>query len=199
MNMDYYLISDISKDYYESVIFTSDSDELILLSDVEFYECEFKNIHFFKSQLNHCRFENCRFVNCDLSLSKLDNSQFLEVEFLNSKLAGIDWRKTLKPFTVKFEECKLNDSIFFGLDLRSAEFLKSEVRHCDFEKCNLSKVSFSESDLLNSKFVNTTLTEADFTYATNYALDPTLNKIKKAKFSQPEVLALLDVFDISIE
>lgn len=197
--MDKLFISDILNNYYEAIIFSTNSNELILLNEVEFYNCTFNNIQFFKSTLTNCRFENCTFNNCDLSLSNIKESHFLEVEFNCCKLAGLDWRTALKPFTIKFDECKLNDSIFFGLDLRGAEFIKSEVRHCDFEKCNLAKVSFSESDLLNSKFVNTNLNESDFTYSVNYSIDPQLNKIKKAKFSQPEVLALLDGFNILIE
>ena len=197
--MEEYLLSDISKDYYESAKFTSDNSDTNNLNDLEFYECEFRNINFFSAQITACRFENCTFINCDLSLTNLQNSQFLEIEFNNCKLAGIDWRKALKPFTINFLESKLNDSIFFGLDLRGTEFTKCEIRNCDFERCNLTKVSFSESDLLNTKFNLTTLNQADFTYTINYQISPTQNKIKKAKFSQPEVLSLLDEFNINIE
>jgi len=199
MSTDSYLISDVSTDYYESVTFTADKPDFVHLDEIEFYECEFNGISFFKGQITNCRFENCKFTNCDLSLANINCSQFIEVEFNNCKLAGLDWRTAMKPFTIKFNESKLNDSIFFGLDLRGAEFINSEVRHCDFERCNMAKVSFLQSDLLNSKFSSTNLTQADFTLATNYSVDPETNKIKKAKFNQPEVLALLDGFDIIIE
>jgi hypothetical protein len=43
------------------------------------------------------------------------------------------------------------------------------------------------------------LEEANFVGAKNYFIDPTKNRVKKARFSQPEVLELLAGFKIVIE
>ncbi|MEI8366028.1 MAG: hypothetical protein WCF65_06385 [Parachlamydiaceae bacterium] len=40
--------------------------------------------------------------------------------------------------------------------------------------------------------------KTDFSQATRYSIDPKTNKIKKAKFSFPEVVGLLNGFDITI-
>ncbi|MDP2103500.1 MAG: hypothetical protein Q8K26_01100 [Candidatus Gracilibacteria bacterium] len=48
-------------------------------------------------------------------------------------------------------------------------------------------------------FQNSNLTKVNFSGATNYYIDPTQNKLKGAKFSQPEVLSLLAGFGIEIE
>jgi hypothetical protein len=43
------------------------------------------------------------------------------------------------------------------------------------------------------------LEKANFTTARNYSINPQINIIKKAKFSFPDVVGLLDVFNITIE
>lgn len=68
----------------------------------------------------------------------------------------------------------------------------------DFREANLSHASFVGSDLLNSLYLHTNLNAADFTNAINYTIDPNENKIKHACFSFPEVIALLNHFDIKI-
>lgn len=42
------------------------------------------------------------------------------------------------------------------------------------------------------------LVSADFTEAINYSIDLQLNDIKKAKFSFPEAISLLEVYEIEI-
>jgi hypothetical protein len=53
--------------------------------------------------------------------------------------------------------------------------------------------------LADAKFENTILQKADLRSAFNYAIDPEINKIKKAKFSLPEVTGLLKKYDIEID
>jgi len=57
---------------------------------------------------------------------------------------------------------------------------------------------FRGSDLEGSLFHKTGLERADFSGARAYAIDPTANRIKKAKFSYPEVLTLLAPFEIVV-
>jgi fluoroquinolone resistance protein len=52
--------------------------------------------------------------------------------------------------------------------------------------------------LAGATFDNTNLEKADFTTAFNYLIDPDTNRIKKAKFALPGVLALLNKHDIVI-
>jgi fluoroquinolone resistance protein len=49
-----------------------------------------------------------------------------------------------------------------------------------------------------SVFDRTNLEKADFRSAGNYSIDPTTNKIKKARFSLDGVAGLLDKYDIEI-
>ncbi|PKL81512.1 MAG: hypothetical protein CVV24_14855 [Ignavibacteriae bacterium HGW-Ignavibacteriae-3] len=187
------------KNYYEDEKFRKLSLSQLRLNDVEFFNCEFNGVVLEKSTFNSCRFEKCSFKNCDLSVSKINNSSFLDVKFENCKLIGIDWTKICQPVKLDFLKCKLNDCIFFNMDLRSTNFISCEVHNSDFEQTNLSKGDLTFSDFLNSSFSNTNLSYADFTDARNYRINPAQNNIRKAKFSLPEAIALLDQWDIIIK
>jgi fluoroquinolone resistance protein len=58
---------------------------------------------------------------------------------------------------------------------------------------------FTNCDLAGAIFNNTILEKANFTTARNYSINPQTNVVKKAKFSLPGVVGLLDVFKITIE
>jgi fluoroquinolone resistance protein len=69
----------------------------------------------------------------------------------------------------------------------------------DFTDADISQCVFDNCDLLGSIFKNTNLEKADLITASNYSIDPELNRLKKAKFSQPAVVGLLDKYDIIIK
>lgn len=166
---------------------------------MEFIQCKFSNSLFVKSRFISCRFEDCTFTGCDLSLSTLHNCFFNDVDFKDCKLIGIDWTKTGRPFRVNYENCKINDSIFYNLDLRNIHILNCEARNVDFEKANLSKAVLTNTDFLRTNFTNSDLSFSDFTQAVNYRINPDSCKIKKAKFSLPQALILFEPWDVIIE
>ncbi|ELR71211.1 pentapeptide repeat protein [Fulvivirga imtechensis AK7] len=69
----------------------------------------------------------------------------------------------------------------------------------DFAQAELSNAVFNDCDLLNATFESTNLEKADLRTASNYVLDPELNRIKGAKFSMPAVVGLLSKYDIKID
>jgi len=170
-----------------------------LLSDKEFYKCSFENCNMSKTTYDNCRFEDCEFNNCDLSLSKLKQCEFINVKFSNSKLLGINWTELRNLNNLEFHECKLNHSTFYGMDLHQVEIKECIVNEVDFTDAILQKANCSFSDFNGSKFSNTDLTNANFTSAKNYDINPNYNKIKKATFSIPEALTLLQAFDINLK
>ncbi len=186
-------------DYYEEITFGNGIKPGSRINEIEFYKCIFKNSIFNNSNFYNCRFEDCKFENCDLSLSTFKGSSFTGVKFKNSKLVGIDWRTTAKPFNVSYSNCLLNDSIFFNLDLRSTEFISCQIYNSDFERANLSHSKCNSSDFSGSRFNGTNLSFADFRDAKNYNIDPTQNNINKAKFSLPDVIHLLNKWEITID
>jgi hypothetical protein len=48
-------------------------------------------------------------------------------------------------------------------------------------------------------FNQSNLEKVDFRTSKNYAIDPENNRIKRAKFSYPDVLGLLDKYDIETD
>jgi uncharacterized protein YjbI with pentapeptide repeats len=73
------------------------------------------------------------------------------------------------------------------------------MQEVDFTDCDLTQSAFDNCDLAKAKFENTNLEKADFRTAYNYALDPEINKVKKAQFSLPGVVGLLSKYDIVIK
>jgi len=73
------------------------------------------------------------------------------------------------------------------------------AKRADFTETDLTMAVFTNCDLMGATFVQTNLKKADFRTAKNYALDPELNRIKGATFSQYGLAGLLAKYDIVIE
>lgn len=87
---------------------------------------------------------------------------------------------------------------FSDLNLKGRSFTGSKIFECTFNETNLNAADFSEADLNGTLFHKCNLAFADFSTATRYGIDPTTNTLKKAKFSLPEAVRLMDGFDITI-
>jgi uncharacterized protein YjbI with pentapeptide repeats len=98
-----------------------------------------------------------------------------------------------------FEGCLLNLCSFFKLRMRGAFFKKCTLLETDFSGADLTGATFENCDLSRAVFSSTILEKADFVSAYNYSIDPEVNRVKKARFSYPGVLGLLDRFNIEIE
>ena len=170
--------------------------------DVEFYNCTFLNCNLIKSILHKCEFEKCSFISCDLSLIIPNDSKFIDITFTKSKIVGVDWSyiKALSaPSKFNFYDCKIDNSSFHGLNLQGIKFHNCSAHDVDFEDTDLAKSDFKGTDLLKSRFKNTNLTAADLSGATDYSIDPNLNKLKKTILSYPEATSLLNFLDIIIK
>ena len=98
-----------------------------------------------------------------------------------------------------FENCQISYCYFKALKIPSTRILNSEIKDCDFIDTDLSAAIFKGSNLVGSTFVNCNLSKTDFREAYGYQFNPNNNRLKKAKFSNPEVLALLNSFGIVVE
>lgn len=190
------------QDYYDQVFENVhlESGELI---STRFSDCTFNRCSFGAALLRNCNFTNCTFLACDLSLAKLPGSSFSETNFKNSKLMGIDW--TLGDWstlgfgnTIGFAGCVINHSTFIGLSFKGIQMENCIAHEVDFRDADLSGAGFRGTDLAGSIFGNTNLSGADLREARNYEIDPGNNKIKQARFSMPEAMALLYSMDIEI-
>jgi len=82
--------------------------------------------------------------------------------------------------------------------MKATQFRKCSLQEVDFIEADLSVALFDDCDMSGAMFEDTILEKADFRSASNYTIDPEINRIKKAKFSIPDVIGLLGKFDIKI-
>ncbi|WP_199100113.1 pentapeptide repeat-containing protein [Dyella sp. ASV21] len=174
------------------------------LDGIRFRDCRFVRCQFSEATLAQCRFSDCEFRECNLSLAKLTGSGFDGSRFSDCKMVGIDWTRAYWPRVrtakaLAFHRCVLNDSSFFGLDLRECVLTECRAVDVDFTDANCEAADFQGSDLRDSVFARTRLVGANFLDAQSYRIDLFNNDIRRARFSLPEAVALLDGLDIELE
>jgi uncharacterized protein YjbI with pentapeptide repeats len=171
----------------------------------EFDQCVFDRCVFSRSVLAHCRFTSCRFVGCDLSNIAVPSSRFRDVRFEATKLLGVDWTKgdamaeAHAPTSLSFVDCVVDLSSFFGLNLRTAVMQRCSAKEVDLSEADLRDAVCRGTDFAGAKFQGTNLERADLREAMNYAIDPRANRVKGARFSLPEAVALLRGFAVVVE
>lgn len=168
--------------------------------DNEYSECSFRNCDFSKHNFNEIKFTDCIFETCNLTMSKVESTELKGVTFKNCKLMGIDFSKLVDTFlSVSFDTCILQYSNFFGLNLTKTKFTNCIIHDASFIETNLKSAQFANCDFKGAVFQNCNLEKADFLTSMNYSINPEYNKIKKAKFSIPEIIGLLSHLDIIIK
>jgi len=166
----------------------------------EYDNCSFLNCNFANSNLSEFVFTECIFSECNFSLSKIRNSAFKDVKFKDSKLLGLHFEDCNQfIFDVSFENCQLNLSSFYKINLKSILFIHCNLQEVDFSECNLTSAVFKECDLLGAVFENTNLEKSDFVSSYNFSINPEINRMKKAKFSLQTLSGLLTKYDLVIK
>ena len=173
------------------------------LNGVTFDDCTFRTCDFSETTLIKCRFIDCHFFQCNLSVVKINNTRFSDVFFEACKLIGVDWTKghwssLAVSSPVRFSECILNDSSFFGLDMKEMLMEACKAHDVDFRDAILAGASFMHTDLSHSLFNKTNLAGANFAEASHYHIDLYANSIKGAKFCRDEAVSLLDCLGIEL-
>ncbi len=92
------------------------------------------------------------------------------------------------------------DCSFSRCNLSLAVLTGTCCRDIVFKECKLWGLHFEHADPFGFSVVfdRTILEKADFRRAVNYSIDPTTNKIKKARFSLDGLAGLLDKYHIEI-
>ena len=174
-----------------------------VLDSIEFEDCTFKECNFSDATFKQCKFIDCSFIKCNLSLVKMAYCTFTDVTFESCKVIGIDWTKASWPnlalfSPIKFHQCILNDSSFFGLNLQEIVIEECKAHHVDFRDADFTQASFNGTDLSECLFNKTNLSGVNFVDAVNYQIDIYNNNINKAKFSRYEAVNLLESLDIDL-
>jgi uncharacterized protein YjbI with pentapeptide repeats len=107
-----------------------------------------------------------------------------------------DWKSLLNAQPLRFRECILNDSNFFGLSLDEMVMKECKAKEVDFSNGSFQKADFKGTDFKGALFANTHLEGADFTDSSNTMIDVRANHINGAIFSRYEALFLLETMGI---
>jgi len=161
--------------------------------------CQFSNCDFSNSDLSDVKFMDCEFYCCNPSMTKLIGTVLRDIVFNESKLLGMQFENCNDLLlSVKFTNCNLSHSSFYKVNLKMTIFENTKLHEVDFTECNLSSSIFDNCDLSRAIFDNTNIEKTDFRTSCNYSINPEINRIKRAKFSLPEVVGLLGKYDINI-
>lgn len=164
-----------------------------------FTNCIFDSCRFEKSQWRHTKFSECIFKNCDLSLVKVDACRLHNTLFKECKIIGIEFYKCDKTlFSLQLQHCIAMSCNFSEMKMKKSSFQGSKIIECYFDGTQLMESNFRETDLQRTIFRHCDLSQADFSEAKNYSIDPQSNILRKALFTLPEALSLLNFFDIKI-
>lgn len=165
-----------------------------------YYKLEFSGTDFSNADFSDAEFESCKFIDCNLSNINVSGTKFSEVVFIESKLMGIPFLHS-NPFAIEisFIGSRLISCNFTEMKLRRTAFTKCELTECFFQESDLSGSDFSDSVFSETLFHNTNLEKCNFSGAQGYSINPVNNNIRKAVFTAPDVLNLLNDFDIKIK
>lgn len=170
------------------------------LRNREFIKCEFVSCDFNKSDLKDNNFEDCTFKQCNFSMVDADGTGFRNAVFIGCKMLGVDFARCSKfAFSFSFTECHLDYSNFFGTKLRKTTFKNCTLKDVEFGEADLTASEFLGCDLSSAIFSNSILEKTDFRTAVNFAIDPDVNKMKKAKFSALNLVGLLYRHNLDID
>jgi fluoroquinolone resistance protein len=166
----------------------------------EFYRCAFEACNLTEADLSSCVFEDCVFRECNLSNPLIKGVKLISAEFLGCKLAGINFYYCDQLlFDSCFSGTHLQNCNFSELKMKGARFIGCRIDECDFENAFLVEARFDDSVFSRTMFHNCNLEKASFLEAKGYQIDPRSNNVKKATFSVPDVLSLIECFGVSIK
>ncbi len=184
----------------QNTVFEKNNYTETALAKGEYEGCRFKVCEFSGSDLSNITFIDCEFADCNLSMTKIKNSAFKTVVFKNCKLLGLNFSDCNSfLLSLGFENCLLNLASFYKLKLKGIKFRNCNLQETDFTETEMTLAVFDNCDLERAIFERTNLEKADFRTSWHYSIDPTVNRIKKARFSKDGLAGLLDKYDIRIE
>ncbi len=188
---------------YSDKVFTGIVKERIDITDCEFIYCTFEKCKFVDCVFINCVFSECKFVECSIANMQVKESRMSYSSFVKCSLVSIRW-KNLQSGSVfypieKLDSCYLKYNEFENMSFKKFDFMQSRIVDSVFVGCNLSESNMKNCDLKNTEFTDCDLRKSDFRYASGYNVSLLNNRVKGARFSYPDVLNLLSVFDIGIE
>jgi len=185
--------------YFEGVSYKKADFTKKPLPAGSYENCIFDGCDFSGTDLSNIKFTDCEFIVCNLSLAKLNNTALRDIKFHECKMLGLLFDNCNKfGFSVSFTNCILNHSSFYQVNIKGAKFIHTQLQEVDFTESDLSGAVFDNCNLDRAIFQHTLLEKSDFSTAYGYAIDPEVNRLKKAKFSKAGLTGLLYKYDLEI-
>jgi uncharacterized protein YjbI with pentapeptide repeats len=186
--------------YVSEIRYERDDFNVDSLPCGDYEACTFSACTFVEMDLSRYRFVDCTFINCHLSVVKLQDTVLSQVSFEGCKMLGLHF-EDCHPFglSVDATDCQMDYCTFYKVVLKKRRFSGCQFREADFTGADLSNSVFTACDFTLARFDGTTLERCDFRLSRGYSIDPSSNKIKKARFSLSGVVGLLDAFGITVE
>jgi uncharacterized protein YjbI with pentapeptide repeats len=166
---------------------------------LEFDSCVFRDCDLSKAALKRWRLVDCRFEHCDLTAARLTASRLRGTRFENCRAGGVNWAGATTLDDVFFHHCLLDHGMFNGAKLPRFCAVDCRLREADFSDAELHGADLTRSDLAAARFAGADLTGADLRGAFGYAIDARATKMKNARVSLPEAVALLAGLDVAVE
>lgn len=189
----------MTKIYHAEKVFEKVDFSIQTLDKGDYEACTFIACNFSSSDLSHINFTECRFEECNLSTAKITQTAFKDVAFQQYKMLGLRFDQCNHfLFSASFDKCTLNLSSFYKLKMHKTKFEHTQIQEVDFTEADLTLSAFSNCDLDRTHFEKTILDKVDFRSAYNYRIDPELNRLKKARFSNTGIIGLLSKYDIEV-
>lgn len=169
------------------------------LLDKEYVDCTFVNCNLEHLLLKNIVFEECHFKFCNLSLVKTTKMSWHNVRFTECKMVGIDFTGSNPFSTFRFDSSNLQYATFSQMKLKATSFINCNLQEADFSEADLSSAIFDQCEMSRTIFSHTNLEKADFTSAYHFIIDPRINRLKNARFSQSNLEGLVVSFGIFID
>lgn len=180
---------------FESVDFSARPPEV-----KEYESCTFAHCNFADCDLSGFRFVECTFTDCNLSNAHIAKTGFQDVSFTNCKLLGMRFDTSHDfGFSIVCSHCQLNHSAFYRVKLNHSSFTHCQLENVDFTEADLTGTTLRDCQLQDATFGQSILIKADLRGSTGYSIDPDQNRLRGARFSLPEVIGLLDKYEILVE
>ncbi len=167
----------------------------------EYDNCRFINCNFTEADMSVVTFLSCSFADCNFTKVMMKQTVFRdECVFEGCKLMGVSFGSCDDfMFSVEFRSSILDYASFYGIDMKNTRFTDCRFIGADFTEANIKGSEFKNCDLKNTIFEQTNAEKVDFTSAINFSIDPTQNRLKKARFSSENLAGLLKKYDLIIE
>ena len=163
------------------------------LKNVEFTNCKFTGVSFYRND-----WENIIFTSCDFSNASLDNGSLTNATFKMCKMVG-----------VKFDNIFLHKNNFDDTTLRYGSFYECKLKQCEFTSCDftfasvaqtsLQKTRFAESEFVETNFPQTSLKDIDFRTCVLEGILVTNDDLKGAIVSSSQASELAKLLGIIIK